>query len=256
MKKVTFLFCSLFIPFFYLLPQTYTVRWNDVNDSYEVLETNLNSGNATLLGSSSIGVMDSYYALDDILFDETSNQIVALHNNENIWKFNLSTKTDALININTESFIRALTVHNGMFYGIQWNDSNNTYEILEINSDNGNVTLLGSSSAGVMNDYYALDYIFFDESSNQIVALHDNRNIWKFNLSTNTDTLVNINTESFIRALVVSNSGSSNIVNTQDNTSSQVVGYYSILGQKLPKEPASGIYIVLYENGNAKKVVK
>ena len=33
-------------------------------------------------------------------------------------------------------------------------------------------------------------------------------------------------------------------------------GYYSILGIKLPQEPESGIYIILYDNGKAKKVIK
>jgi len=35
-----------------------------------------------------------------------------------------------------------------------------------------------------------------------------------------------------------------------------IVGYYSILGQKLPKEPASGIYIILYDNGESEKRIK
>ena len=35
-----------------------------------------------------------------------------------------------------------------------------------------------------------------------------------------------------------------------------IVGYYNIMGQKLPKEPQSGIYIIMYSNGTAEKVVK
>ena len=35
-----------------------------------------------------------------------------------------------------------------------------------------------------------------------------------------------------------------------------VLGYYNILGEKLPKEPESGIFIILYDNGIAKKTVK
>jgi hypothetical protein len=34
-----------------------------------------------------------------------------------------------------------------------------------------------------------------------------------------------------------------------------IVGYYSILGKKLPKEPTGGMYIILYNDGSAKKVV-
>ena len=35
-----------------------------------------------------------------------------------------------------------------------------------------------------------------------------------------------------------------------------IVGYYSILGQKLPKEPTSGIFIILYDNGESEKRIK
>ena len=35
-----------------------------------------------------------------------------------------------------------------------------------------------------------------------------------------------------------------------------VSAYYDLLGRKLPKEPANGIYIILYDNGTAKKVMK
>jgi len=36
----------------------------------------------------------------------------------------------------------------------------------------------------------------------------------------------------------------------------QVAGYYSILGQKLLQEPESGMYIIIYDNGKAEKVLK
>jgi len=42
----------------------------------------------------------------------------------------------------------------------------------------------------------------------------------------------------------------------QDMKSLPVAGYYSILGQKLPKEPENGIYIIKYENGKTEKIVK
>jgi len=43
---------------------------------------------------------------------------------------------------------------------------------------------------------------------------------------------------------------------TNRATSLHVVGYYSILGQPLPREPESGIYIIMYDNGKAEKVLK
>ncbi|MDR0872499.1 MAG: leucine-rich repeat protein [Prevotellaceae bacterium] len=65
-------------------------------------------------------------------------------------------------------------------------------------------------------------------------------------------------------ALLSSQSGSFTTTGEQSNTGvvspvgerSRTVACYSILGQKLPKEPESGIYIILYDNGTAKKFVK
>ena len=47
--------------------------------------------------------------------------------------------------------------------------------------------------------------------------------------------------------------GISNILPTD---SIKVAGYYSITGQKLSEEPQKGFYIVVYDNGTSKKVVK
>jgi len=42
----------------------------------------------------------------------------------------------------------------------------------------------------------------------------------------------------------------------KEHTESVIVGYYSILGRKLEKKPASGLYIILYSDGKAEKVLK
>ena len=46
------------------------------------------------------------------------------------------------------------------------------------------------------------------------------------------------------------------VVETLCATSLRVVGYYSVLGQKLPQEPQSGMYIIMYSNGKTEKVLK
>lgn len=48
-------------------------------------------------------------------------------------------------------------------------------------------------------------------------------------------------------------------VNGIGNTSAtpaQIIGYYSILGQKLPKAPESGMYMIRYDNGKSEKIIK
>ena len=41
-----------------------------------------------------------------------------------------------------------------------------------------------------------------------------------------------------------------------DTENATVTGYFDILGRKLNEEPKQGIYIILYDNGKTKKVVK
>lgn len=38
--------------------------------------------------------------------------------------------------------------------------------------------------------------------------------------------------------------------------STGIIGYYNILGEKLPEEPEKGFYIILYSNGKSQKVIK
>ena len=48
-----------------------------------------------------------------------------------------------------------------------------------------------------------------------------------------------------------------NIVETQCIASlPNIIGYYSLIGQKLKQEPTKGIYIILYDNGKTEKVMK
>ena len=46
-----------------------------------------------------------------------------------------------------------------------------------------------------------------------------------------------------------------NIVSA-DTENTTVTGYFDILGRKLKEEPTAGIYIIQYENGTAKKVMR
>ena len=42
----------------------------------------------------------------------------------------------------------------------------------------------------------------------------------------------------------------------KDNTATQIIGYYSLSGQKLPQESQKGMYIILYSNGKTEKVLR
>ena len=47
-----------------------------------------------------------------------------------------------------------------------------------------------------------------------------------------------------------------NAVKTITADNAKIMGYYSTLGQKLPQEPESGCYIILYDNGKTEKIMK
>ena len=48
------------------------------------------------------------------------------------------------------------------------------------------------------------------------------------------------------------------VVKTDNYTSlpANIVGYYNIVGQRLPQEPEKGLYIIRYDNGTAEKRMK
>ena len=45
-------------------------------------------------------------------------------------------------------------------------------------------------------------------------------------------------------------------INKTTTTPASIVAYYSILGTRLPQEPENGVYVILYKNGKARKVLK
>ena len=42
----------------------------------------------------------------------------------------------------------------------------------------------------------------------------------------------------------------------RDSSLPEIIGYFSLSGKKLLKEPVSGVYIMLYSNGKTEKVVR
>jgi hypothetical protein len=57
-------------------------------------------------------------------------------------------------------------------------------------------------------------------------------------------------------ATVVACSSGTTGVSEVSTTSNTIAGYYTVLGKKLDKAPESGLYIIVYDNGKAEKIVK
>jgi len=82
---------------------------------------------------------------------------------------------------------------------------------------------------------------------------------WKLTNATTTDPLTNAVIEVSVAAgqagKVERVNGSSGIDDIAVENA-KVTGYFDILGRKLPEEPTKGLYIIQYDNGKTKKVVK
>jgi len=50
--------------------------------------------------------------------------------------------------------------------------------------------------------------------------------------------------------------GTTGIKEVSPDLQANPIGYFTILGQRLPQEPAKGLYIILYDNGKAVKVMR
>jgi len=57
-----------------------------------------------------------------------------------------------------------------------------------------------------------------------------------------------------VRCVKDNSTGMNSISNDTENTT--VTGYFDILGRRLKEEPTTGIYIIRYDNGTTKKVIK
>jgi hypothetical protein len=57
-----------------------------------------------------------------------------------------------------------------------------------------------------------------------------------------------------VRCVAKNTTGIKNVAADTENAA--VTGYFNIMGRKLNEEPAKGIYIILYNNGTTKKVMR
>jgi hypothetical protein len=229
--------------------KSYITSWNSTNSNFEIKEINLNTGVVTNIGSST--TMTSDYDLQKIYYDKTNNQLVGLYQSTDLWKYNLTTNTDQILDLGSVNY-EYLTVSGTRSFLTLWNSTNSNYEIKEINPGTGVITNVGSTTAATQ---YSLYRIYFDEANNQLVGIFQNFDLWKYNLNSNTDQVVNLPT-SQIRDLAVYNSTSpSGIVDpTQFQQQDEIVKIYDALGNELTSMESDKMMIVKYKSGKVRKV--
>lgn len=196
MKKLIAIFLLLQASFA-AFTQAHLISWDADNSYFVISEVDLASGEMTGLGSSS--PMSSQYDINEIYFDKAKNQIVALHQGADLWKYDLISETDALITLGGDTY-KDLVVGPDKSYLLKWNSDNSNFEINEINLLDGSLTYIGASST--MGSEYDIDEIYFDEPNDQIVALYQDSDLWTYNLTSNTDAVIDLETD-YYRDLTV-----------------------------------------------------
>ncbi|MDB5257059.1 MAG: hypothetical protein JWM14_1754 [Chitinophagaceae bacterium] len=233
---------------------SYLILWNETNTNYEIKSLNLNSYTITPLGTST--TLSSIYDLDEVAYDELNNQLVSLYQTEDLWTFNLTTNTDAIKDLGSLLY-RNFTVNYTSGYLIYWNETNNYYEIKEIDLASGTITSLGVSS--VMGSYYDLYHVYYDPANNQLVGLFQDTDLWKYNLSNNTDAVAEIGTDPY-RSLAVPYTeyvtGIQNPTDENPDTNLEIVKVFDITGKEMNAIESNTPAIVVYKNGARRKIMK
>jgi hypothetical protein len=233
---------------------SYLILWNETNTNYEIKSLNLNSYTITNLGTST--TLSSIYDLNDVAFDQSNNQLVSLYQSEDLWTFDLSTNTDAITDLGSLVY-RNFIVNYTSGYLIYWNETNNYYEIKEIDLASGNLTSLGVSS--VMDSYYDLYHVYYDPTNNQLVGLFKDTDLWKYNLSNNTDAVSDIGTDPY-RSLAVPFSeivtAIQNPTDENPETNQEIVNVFDITGKEMKTLQSNTPLIVVYKNGARRKIMK
>jgi len=154
-------------------------------------------------------------------------------------------------------------------YGIFYNNSPANLIII----GNANVSVGGTSNV-FFNPYGAIGNIKMSDAAKFTIANNTGSArtqkfekyvpastfVWKLTNATTTNSL----TDAIISVTVaVGQSGTVERTNTTgindvsaDTENAKVTGYFDILGRKLTEEPTKGLYIIQYDNGKTKKIMK
>lgn len=184
MKKLPFLF-YLIVLSFSVSAQSYLAKWNSTTSAMEIKKVDLATNVVT-----DVGVSTKLYStnnIDDIYFDQANNQLVALYQYAGLWKYNLTTNTDQIVNLGSIDYSFFFVQDNRAFLMYYTNAAN--YQIQEIDLNTNVITNIGTTAA--IGSRYAVSKINYDKTTNQLVALYENNlKLWKFNLSTKTDNVI------------------------------------------------------------------
>lgn len=156
---------------------------------YDIKRIDLNTGDFFHLGESSS--INFKFDLNEIYYDE--NLIFGLHDRKNIWKFNPSNGNDTLIDLSENHYYKDLYVKNGNGYLLYWDNTFPVvYEVKKVNLTTGELLDLGNSSSNIIESQFNLNEIYYDENSNIIISLFDNKDIWVLDLLINEDYLIDL----------------------------------------------------------------
>jgi hypothetical protein len=229
--------------------KSYLTAWNSTNNNYEIKEINLKTGAITDVGTTS--VIDHDYDINLVYYDKTNNQLVGLYQDTDLWKYNLNTNTDQILDLGTVSYI-SLLVSDQKSYLNFYNSTNSNNEIKEINLSTGVITHVGTSFTTAL---YNIFLMYYDQANNQLVALYGSRDLWKYDLSSNTDQVVDLAGNTQFNIAVYNDASVTGLVDpTQFQQQDEIVKIYDAMGNELTSMESDKMMIVKYKSGKVRKV--
>ena len=249
--KRTFTFCLFLLAIFHLKSQPYLTEVDNDNNRYKIYEIDLDTKELTFVGNTF--QFESYYELGDIYYDSKNNQLVGLHNSQDLWIYDLSTNTDRIVDLGTTNY-RSFDPFNGKAYLMYADQDNNRYEIYVLDLATQVLTHIGQSYQ--FESYYELDNIYYDIKNNQLVGLHNRRDLWLYNLNTNTDEIIDLGTRDYRSFKVNSPSLLTSIKENYNKKDTEIIKIYDLMGQELPELPLNTTAIIVYSDGSREKVCR
>ncbi|MFL5730500.1 MAG: hypothetical protein ACJ75J_13515 [Cytophagaceae bacterium] len=136
-------------------------------------------------------------------------------------------------------------------YMIIWNSTNSNYEIKQLNLNTGAISNIGTSLT--MSSYYDINEIYFDQANNQIVALYQGTDLWKYNLSSNTDQIVDLGSVTY-RDLTVTDPAIVTGIMNSSVSQDDIIKIFDITGAEVTSIEPNRPLIYVYKSGKTKKV--
>lgn len=240
----------------FVTKRDYTNSSNYIHSLQELNQTNgnvINNYNYTTSFPSS-------YSPESLTFNVLTKEIIGISGNI-ISKYNIETGTESSFSIPTVQFVDygdLVVANNRLFITKRdyTNSSNYIHSLQEINQTNGNLINNYNFITAFPNSYSPKS-LTFDNLTKEIYGITNNI-VTKYNINTGIESSYNLTiaTSSDYGAIISINSEETLGLNENvlENENLEPLKAYNLLGQNIPIETKNEIIIIVYKNGQTRKI--